>query len=79
LMKVERAGAVAVWASAGMGDAGTQIVLNREMCRLIFNGDSATGRPLTIGEAAKKSKEATTDRDVRRTYVLFGDPTMRLR
>jgi predicted RecA/RadA family phage recombinase len=79
LMKLERAGAVAVWASAGMGDAGTQIVLNREMCRLIFNGDSATGRPLTIGEAAKKAKEATADTDVRRTYVLFGDPTIRLR
>jgi hypothetical protein len=79
LMKLERAGAVAVWASAGMGDAGTQIALNREMCRLIFNGDSATGRPLTIGEAATKAKAATADKDVRRTYVLFGDPTMRLR
>jgi hypothetical protein len=45
---------------------------------LIFNDDSNAGA-LTLGEATLKSKRATGDIDTRRTYILFGDPTMRLR
>jgi hypothetical protein len=42
----------------------------------MFNsGDS----PLSIGEAIIRAKAAVNDAGVRRTYVLLGDPTMRLR
>jgi hypothetical protein len=41
---------------------------------LLFNGES-----LTLGEAVKKAKGAVSDQDVRRTWILFGDPTTRLR
>jgi hypothetical protein len=34
---------------------------------------------LTIGEAAAKAKTGVLDPDVRRTWILFGDPAMRLK
>jgi len=75
LIKAERGGAVAVWASTGMTMPHHQETMNREFYRLLFNGD----RAVTLGEAAMKAKAATSDRDVRQTWVLLGDPTMRLR
>jgi hypothetical protein len=45
-------------------------MLNRELIRVLFNGDS-----ITLGEAVKRAKAAVTDSDVRRTWILFGDPT----
>jgi hypothetical protein len=32
----------------------------------------------TLGEAIMQAKAAVTDRDVQRTWVLLGDPTLRL-
>jgi hypothetical protein len=34
---------------------------------------------LPIGEAVRRPKGATPDRDVRRSWILLGDPTTRLR
>jgi hypothetical protein len=34
---------------------------------------------LTIGEAAAAAKKAVSDTDVRRTWILFGDPATKLR
>ena len=33
----------------------------------------------TVGEALVAAKEAATDSDVRKSYLLFGDPSMRVR
>jgi hypothetical protein len=76
LMKSERGGAVAVWTSSGMCDAYPQAMLDQEMFRLILAPD---GGSLMLGEAALKAKSSVADDDVRRTYILFGDPTTRLR
>ena len=73
LMRAERGGAIAVWASTGMTSPGGQIVLNQEAYRLLFDGT------LTLGEATRKAKAAVSDTDVRRTWVLLGDPSMKLR
>jgi hypothetical protein len=35
--------------------------------------------PVTLGEAAMWAKEATHNPDVRKTWVLFGDPATRLK
>lgn len=78
LIKVERGGAVAVWASSGMCDADGQALMNQAIFRLMFESDSK-GEALTLGEATLKAKTFTYDGDIRQTYVLFGDPTMRLR
>ncbi len=66
-------GAVAVWASSGMTSPAGQIVINEEAYRLMFDGS------VTLGEATRRAKAAVTDSDVRRTWVLLGDPSMRLR
>jgi hypothetical protein len=49
-------------------------MLNQELTRTLFNEES-----LTLGEAVKRAKGATTDPDVRRTWIFFGDPTTRLK
>jgi peptidase C25-like protein len=77
LMKTRRGGAVAVFASSGMTAPPDQSVLNHEMFRLIL--DSTNAGSLTLGEATVKAKLAVNDVDIRRTWILFGDPTMRLR
>jgi hypothetical protein len=73
LMRAERGGAIAVWASTGMTSPGGQVVMNQEAYRLLFDGT------LTLGEATRRAKAAVGDTDVRRTWVLLGDPSMKLR
>jgi hypothetical protein len=66
LLKVNQGGAVSVWASSGMTDVGNQATLNQEFFRQLFSSPT-----ITIGQAQ--------DNDVRRTWILFGDPTMRIK
>jgi peptidase C25-like protein/lamin tail-like protein len=75
LLKAEHGGAVAVWASSGMTTSDKQATMDRAMFSLMFAGDSG----LTLGEATLKAKTATGDGDVRRTWILFGDPTMKIK
>jgi len=65
-------GAVAVWASSTLTEPGPQLEMAAEMFRQLFNG-------ATVGEAAMRSKAATSDMDVRRSWNFFGDPSMGLR
>jgi hypothetical protein len=34
---------------------------------------------VAIGDAGRQAKMATSDMDVRRTWILFGDPTLKIR
>jgi hypothetical protein len=70
-------GAVAVWASTGMCLPEGQSLMNQEMYRQMFS--VVNGRRLTLGEAAMRAKSSMSDMDVRRTWVLLGDPMTRLR
>jgi hypothetical protein len=76
LMKAEHGGAVAVWASSSMTVPDGQALINQQLYRLLF--DSSNG-PVTLGEATSRAKQAVSDEDVRRSWILFGDPTMRLK
>jgi hypothetical protein len=67
-------GAVAVWASTAQCEPVGQGQMNEELYRQLFGGVG-----LTVGEAAMRAKRGTTDPDIRRTWILFGDPAMRLR
>jgi hypothetical protein len=69
-------GAIAVWASSALTFADGQPVINQEFYRQLF-GDSVG--PIRIGDAAIRAKRATFDDDVRRTWILFGDPTVSVR
>jgi hypothetical protein len=73
LLKAKQGGAVAVWASSGLTDPSGQASLNQELIRLLFNEE-----PLTLGETVMRAKAAVKSPDIRRTWILFGDPTMRL-
>jgi hypothetical protein len=67
-------GAVAVWASSGMTDPGSQSAVDLEVYRQLFGGANPA-----LGDAVRAAKQTTGDADVRRTWILFGDPAMRLR
>jgi len=73
LLKAPQGGAIAVWASSGLTEPDGQLVLDREFMRLLFSA-----RKPTIGEATARAKAAVTDLDIRRTWILLGDPTTRL-
>ena len=74
LLKAEGGGAIAVWASSGLTEPEGQSLMNKKLIPLLFDGTSRT-----LGEATTEAKAATKDQDVRRTWILFGDPTTRLK
>jgi hypothetical protein len=74
LLKAPGGGAVAVWASSGLTEPSGQAILNKELIRLLFGSDS-----ITLGEATARAKRVISDQDIRKTWILFGDPTTRLR
>jgi len=74
LLKAPNGGAVAVWASSGFTTPEPQFAMDSQFYRLLFGG-----QPMRLGEAARQAKLATSDLDVRRTWILLGDPTMRVR
>ena len=73
LMKAD-GGAMAVWASSGMTMPETQTLMNQEAYRQLFAGGG-----LTLGQAMARAKAAIGNGDIRQTWILFGDPTSRLR
>jgi hypothetical protein len=74
LLKAKGGGAVAIWTSSGLTEPDKQAVMNKELIKLLFGREL-----LTLGEATAKAKSSVSDPDVRRTWILFGDPTTRLK
>ncbi|HEX8140302.1 MAG TPA: C25 family cysteine peptidase [Pyrinomonadaceae bacterium] len=74
LLKSGSGGAAAVWASSGLTEPYQQTVMNQQLFKSLF-GD----QPVTIGDAIISAKAATQNIDARRTWMLMGDPTTRLR
>jgi hypothetical protein len=52
-----------------------QQIANRELYRQLFAADASP----TLGDAVRHAKQVTQDPDIRRTWILFGDPSMKLR
>jgi hypothetical protein len=75
LLRSEKGGAIALWASSGMTPPGDQGVMNVEMFKRLFDHSSS----LTLGEIVVQAKAKTLNTDARFSWVLFGDPTTRLR
>jgi hypothetical protein len=74
LMRAPNGGAVAAFASSGLTLAQGQHDLGRELYTQVYGGP-----PIALGDAVKTAKGATTDIDVRRTWIFFGDPSMKIR
>src|SRR5579862_8982966 len=74
LLLAPNGGAVAVLASSGLNQPPPQINLDS---LVVLNAISA--KNMTLGDAIVKAKSHIGDPDVRRTYVLFGDPAMQVK
>jgi hypothetical protein len=71
LQKAPQGGAVAVWASSALTDPPSQMPMNQALMQRLGEG-------VTLGEAIAHAKRAASDPDVRRSWILLGDPTTRL-
>jgi Peptidase family C25 len=74
LLLAPNGGAVAVLASSGLNQPSPQT----ELDKLVVQSALSTARP-TLGESVLKAKAQITDGDVRRTFVLLGDPAMQVK
>ena len=74
LILAPNGGAVAVWASSGF----TQQPPQASMELALLNELSAHPNEM-LGLMVLRAKSGTSDNDVRRTWILFGDPAMKLR
>ena len=72
LLLSKNGGAVAVWASSGLTQPEPQVQMDKSVVSLLVN------QHLSLGDAVTKAKSTITDMDARRTYILFGDPLLRL-
>jgi hypothetical protein len=73
LLRNANGGAIGVWASSALTAPHVQTQMNAELYRQIFT------TPQPIGDAVIKAKQSIQDNDVRKTFILFGDPTIRIR
>jgi hypothetical protein len=73
LLFAPNGGAVAVWASSGFTNSPPQTTMDQALLHILSANSS-----LPLGSAILRAKAGITDQDVRRTWILFGDPAMRL-
>ncbi len=72
LLLANNGGAVAVWASSSLTSPGPQFQMDQTFTSAVFTPGE------TIGDAIQAAKGAITDSDVRRSFILLGDPSQRL-
>jgi uncharacterized repeat protein (TIGR01451 family) len=75
LLRAPNGGAIAVWASSGLTQPDQQALMGRELFAQLFRTDTT----LTLGQAVIRAKYVVIDPDVKKSWILFGDPTMKLR
>jgi uncharacterized repeat protein (TIGR01451 family) len=73
LLLAPNGGAVAVWSSSGLNDSVPQAQLDKDVVRGLFAAQNPA-----LGDVIRAAKLKTDVLDVRHTYILFGDPAMRL-
>jgi len=73
LLLAPNGGAVAVWASSGFTQQSPQSTMNQAFLHLFAGNPNQS-----LGRLVLQAKAGTTDSDVRRTWILFGDPAMKL-
>jgi hypothetical protein len=73
-LKAQNGGAVAAFASSGETLPDGQHQMSQLLYQLLYSGPV-----MPLGDAIKQAKGATSDMDVRRTWIFFGDPTMKIR
>jgi hypothetical protein len=74
LVKAPGGGAVATFASSGLTLPDGQHAMGQQLISLLYGST-----PIALGDAIKIAKGATSDIDVRRTWIYFGDPSIKIR
>jgi hypothetical protein len=74
LLLAPNGGAVAVLASSGLNQPPPQTKLDALVVQ-----NALTTKGTTLGDAIVKAKSHISDSDVRRTFILFGDPAMQVK
>lgn len=74
LVLASNGGAVAVLASSGLNQPSPQTTLDALVVQNAFSANATT-----LGDAIVKAKANINDPDVRRTFILFGDPAMKVK
>jgi len=74
LLLAPNGGAVAVLASSGLNQPAPQTKLDK-----LVVGNTFAAKDVTIGESILKAKSKIEDLDVRKTFVLLGDPAMAMK
>jgi hypothetical protein len=75
LLKAPAGGAVAAWASSGLTLPNGQHDMSMAMYQSVYGSGA---QPIRLGDAVRQSKSATLDLDVRRSWIFFGDPTLKV-
>lgn len=70
LVKAPQGGGVAAWASSGLTEPGGQIQISERLYQTLFGTER-----VRLGDAIRRAKATTSDPDIRRTWILLGDPT----
>jgi len=73
-LKAPNGGAVAAFASSGLTTTFGQRQMELELYTQLYGGT-----PIALGDAIKTAKAASGDIDVRATWILFGDPSIKIR
>jgi len=73
-LRAPNGGAVAVFASSGLTSTPGQRQMELELYRQLYGP-----QPISVGDAIKIAKTASFDIDVRRTWIYFGDPSLKIR
>jgi hypothetical protein len=67
-------GPAATWASSGLSGSAGQMQMARSFYGQIFKNPG-----VRLGDAVRAAKKEAKDKDVKNTWILFGDPTMIVR
>jgi hypothetical protein len=73
-VKAANGGAVASFASSGLTLPDGQHAMSTQLYTVLYGAQS-----IALGDAIKIAKASTNDIDVRRTWIFFGDPSMKVR
>lgn len=74
LLNAPNGGAVAAFASSGLTIAQGQHEMGQSLYSQIYSGS-----PIALGDAIKIAKASSFDIDVKRTWIFFGDPSLKIR
>jgi type IV secretory pathway protease TraF len=76
LLEAPQGGAVAAFASSGRTFPDGQHEMSQQLYTSIYGSGA---QPIALGDAIKIAKGQTNDIDVRRTWIYFGDPSIKIR